>query len=94
MALIKCTECGCELSEYADKCPKCGCPTNIILDNIKNKEGNAIQQLDNSVKIPESIKAQPVLAGTEKNRRIQIVYLYWLDINGYLLYVVLFSVLF
>lgn len=37
MALIKCTECGCELSEYADKCPKCGCPTNIILDNIKNK---------------------------------------------------------
>lgn len=69
MALIKCTECGCELSEYADKCPKCGCPTNIILDNIKNKEGNAIQQLDNSVKIPESIKAQPVLAGTEKKQK-------------------------
>lgn len=37
MALINCTECGCVLSEYADKCSKCGCPTKIILENIQKK---------------------------------------------------------
>ena len=26
MALIKCPECGHEISEYADKCISCGCP--------------------------------------------------------------------
>lgn len=27
MALIKCSECGEEISDKAEKCPKCGCPT-------------------------------------------------------------------
>ena len=26
MALIKCTECGKEISDKTDKCPNCGCP--------------------------------------------------------------------
>ena len=26
MALIKCIECGNNVSEYAESCPKCGCP--------------------------------------------------------------------
>lgn len=26
MALIKCSECGKEFSEYAERCPQCGCP--------------------------------------------------------------------
>ena len=26
MALIKCSECGKEISDKADKCPNCGCP--------------------------------------------------------------------
>lgn len=38
MALIKCTECGCEMSEHADKCPKCGCPTKINSQNTKKKQ--------------------------------------------------------
>lgn len=33
MAIIKCTECGCDVSEYADKCPNCGCPVSIIKNN-------------------------------------------------------------
>ena len=31
MALIKCTECGHELSEKATCCPKCGCPIDTII---------------------------------------------------------------
>lgn len=49
MALIKCTECGCELSEYADKCPNCGCPTKIILENTKIKHAESINPLDNTI---------------------------------------------
>ena len=26
MALIKCPECGRQVSEYAENCPNCGCP--------------------------------------------------------------------
>lgn len=26
MTVIKCYECGNEMSEYANICPKCGCP--------------------------------------------------------------------
>lgn len=28
MSLIKCLECGRDISDKADKCPNCGCPTN------------------------------------------------------------------
>lgn len=31
MALIKCSECGGEVSEKADVCPKCGCPIDISI---------------------------------------------------------------
>ena len=41
MALIKCSECGADISEKATVCPKCGCPIDItkriILDEKKNK---------------------------------------------------------
>ncbi|GEM_PF-1209643 len=30
MALLKCIECGHDVSEYAQACPHCGCPVNII----------------------------------------------------------------
>lgn len=30
MALQKCTECGHDVSTYADKCPNCGCPMSVI----------------------------------------------------------------
>lgn len=29
MALIKCSECGSDISEKASVCPKCGCPVDI-----------------------------------------------------------------
>lgn len=33
MALIKCTECGKEISDKATVCPNCGCPVNVIKNN-------------------------------------------------------------
>lgn len=33
MALIKCTECNQNVSEFAEKCPNCGCPIDIIKQN-------------------------------------------------------------
>lgn len=34
MAVIKCTECGHDVSTYADKCPNCGCPVSVIVGNV------------------------------------------------------------
>lgn len=31
MALIKCSECGHEMSDHAMMCPKCGCENNIMI---------------------------------------------------------------
>lgn len=33
MALIKCTECNQDVSEFAEKCPNCGCPIDVIKQN-------------------------------------------------------------
>ena len=37
MALIKCPECGQEISEYADKCTGCGCPMSKIKELIESQ---------------------------------------------------------
>ena len=36
MALIKCSECGTEVSDKAEKCPKCACP----IAGIKKEESH------------------------------------------------------
>ncbi len=33
MALIKCSECGREISDKAAACPFCGCPVHLINNN-------------------------------------------------------------
>ncbi len=35
MALIKCPECGSEVSEQAASCPKCGYPIREYVDQLK-----------------------------------------------------------
>lgn len=35
MSLIKCIECGSEVSSYAQACPKCGCPVQVSIDALK-----------------------------------------------------------
>ena len=32
MPLIKCIECGGEVSTFADQCPRCGCPVRVSLE--------------------------------------------------------------
>lgn len=36
MPLIKCIECGNEVSTYADICPKCGCPVQKSINTANN----------------------------------------------------------
>ena len=38
MALIKCTECGNEISEKAEQCPHCGCPLIPLTKDGKKKD--------------------------------------------------------
>lgn len=41
MALIKCSECGADISEKASACPKCGCPLDItkqVMSDAKKKK--------------------------------------------------------
>ena len=40
MALIKCIECGKEVSEFADSCPHCGCPVSMSINAEQNKINN------------------------------------------------------
>ena len=38
MALVKCPECGKEISDSALACPHCGCPSDIIKEKIELKK--------------------------------------------------------
>ena len=38
MALIKCPECGCEVSEFAEMCPKCAYPVREYLGSQRNTQ--------------------------------------------------------
>ena len=49
MALIKCSECGADVSEKALQCPKCGCPIEISIDERKSKKQEQLKK--NAVKI-------------------------------------------
>ena len=36
MPLIKCVDCGNDVSSYADVCPKCGCPVQKSISKAEN----------------------------------------------------------
>ena len=42
MALIKCSECGKEISDKATSCPNCGCPTKFASEKATQKNENTI----------------------------------------------------
>jgi len=43
MALIKCAECGKEISSKAEKCPFCGAPVVSDVDSIKKVGGSVVR---------------------------------------------------
>lgn len=48
MALIECTECGCEVSDRAVQCQNCGCPmSDILLDMAENKRMGNKENVNN-----------------------------------------------
>lgn len=46
MAMIKCKECGKDISSLADKCPNCGAPTHPTAEAMKNI-GSGLQDMGN-----------------------------------------------
>lgn len=49
MALIKCSECGSDISEKASVCPKCGCPVDISKEIIIKHKKEKIKKVVISV---------------------------------------------
>lgn len=48
MALIKCIDCGTEVSDKAEKCPKCACP---ISKKENNEQTQVIEQTSKRLKM-------------------------------------------
>lgn len=58
MALIKCPECGKEISDKAGKCPNCGCPTGRQIDQnviFQSKEQEAKSSIGKNIFIGASL---------------------------------------
>lgn len=61
MALIKCPECGKEISDKAGACPHCGCPIGNTTQPIQNNDGKSNK---GSKKILIGVVAVVAIAGT------------------------------
>ncbi len=80
MALIKCSECGNEISDKATSCIHCGCP--VITENVnKNKS------IDDSIEY-EIISAQ-IDYETINRWKIRLLAFYWIPAICVILYVAL-----
>ncbi len=62
MAMIKCTECGKEISDRATSCPNCGCPVDFGNPNTNNSQ----YQQNNVFQQAPPIQPQPVRAYINK----------------------------
>ena len=58
MSLIKCSECGKEISDKASSCPQCGCPINIIQNKTNENITSPIENnnINNNAMISESTR--------------------------------------
>ena len=66
MAMIKCTECGKEMSDKAAVCPNCGCP----IEDIKAKLGEIESEREEKLKAKEEErKAREVAAEAKRQRQ-------------------------
>lgn len=65
MAMIKCTECGKEMSDKAAVCPNCGCP----IEDIRAKLGEIEAEQEARIKAKESEKRAKEAAAEAKRQR-------------------------
>ncbi|MBQ8183157.1 MAG: zinc ribbon domain-containing protein [Clostridia bacterium] len=79
MALIKCMDCGKEISDKAKTCPNCGCPVVVETENPKEENSvvneNEYKGEENNIKVPpvkSDVKkvAPPVV--TPKNEKASV----------------------
>ena len=63
--LVKCSECGKEISDKSKQCINCGCPIDIILDSIK-KNVNGINQTTELSKEEKILNSRKNLYGKIK----------------------------
>lgn len=62
MAMIKCTECGKEISDKATSCPNCGCPVGFGNPNTNNSQ----YQQNNTFQQAPPMQPQPIRAYINK----------------------------
>lgn len=77
MALIKCCECGKEISDKSTQCIHCGCPIEEIKVLYCEECGNIIKANDEYCKkcgCPTSIQKEETKVITKNTKKIQIVY--------------------
>lgn len=82
MSMIKCTECGKEISDKAAACPHCGCPMTEILSVTKeNKKEEKVKPIkEKKIKepiTPEQKKKRILIMGVTAFVLIAVVALIW-----------------
>ncbi len=65
MAMIKCTECGKEMSDKASVCPNCGCP----IEDIRAKLGEIEAEREEKAKAKEEVKKAKEVEAEAKRQR-------------------------
>lgn len=75
MALIKCTDCGKEISDKAKSCPNCGCPVVLETENSKEnapEKENEVKSADNKAQTPpaktDAVKKAPPVVTPQKEK--------------------------
>lgn len=67
MSLIKCPECGKEISSMADTCPHCGYPIHKNQNNVNNSTANPFPKEDSYQTKPSTQNEQPQRRGGSRS---------------------------
>ncbi len=69
MALIKCKECGKEISDKAEKCPNCGYSVNLMINDNKEKEESPKNDFLEKSEVKQFLKANI------ESKKIKLIFL-------------------
>ena len=79
MALVKCTECGREISDKAEKCPNCGNPVErrVICDECGESIPETYLECPNCGNPLKDIAFENINKGQIYNSANRLYYLFW-----------------